>query len=354
MSVHPTPPAFRSWRHHVRPFLLFALVAGLLVTVVAACGGDDDGGTSGDESRDIAEAAFPATVKHKYGTTTVPKAPQRVVSVGYRDQDLILAFGYKPLGVRTWFGPYEDQIWPWARERIGGQSPKVVAAREIDMEAVAALQPDLIMGISSNMSKEEYDLLSRIAPTIPQSGDYPDWQMPWHAEIRMAGQALGQPNRAEEFIKGIEDRFAQVQKEHPEFIGKTASVSFYFNGQPGAYASGDSRSELLMEMGFKIPAEYDQIAAGAFYFNISAERMTVLDQDVIVWITSDPAIVAELKALPLRPQMRAYREGREVFLDQELAAAFSFASPLSIPYLLDALVPKLAAAVDGNPATAVP
>ena len=48
-------------------------------------------------------------------------------------------------------------------------------------------------------------------------------------------------------------------------------------------------------------------------------------------------------------------EGRDVFLEDEelLGAATSFISALSIPYLMDNLVPQLAAAVDGDPATPV-
>lgn len=47
-------------------------------------------------------------------------------------------------------------------------------------------------------------------------------------------------------------------------------------------------------------------------------------------------------------------EGREVFVDQLLGGAFSFASPLSLDYLLDELVPELTAAADGDPSTVVP
>lgn len=43
-----------------------------------------------------------------------------------------------------------------------------------------------------------------------------------------------------------------------------------------------------------------------------------------------------------------------MFLPFDLNGAMSFSSPLSIPYLLDGLVPELSAAVDGDPATAVP
>ena len=47
-------------------------------------------------------------------------------------------------------------------------------------------------------------------------------------------------------------------------------------------------------------------------------------------------------------------QGRAVFLNENdtLGKAFSFVTPLSIPYLLDGLVPQLSAAVDGDPATA--
>ena len=51
------------------------------------------------------------------------------------------------------------------------------------------------------------------------------------------------------------------------------------------------------------------------------------------------------------PVMRAYAEGREIIADPLLAAAFSHASPLSLEYVIEHLVPELALAVDGDPAT---
>ena len=45
-----------------------------------------------DLRADSAEAAaFPATVAHKYGETVVPEEPERVVSVGVTEQDILLA-----------------------------------------------------------------------------------------------------------------------------------------------------------------------------------------------------------------------------------------------------------------------
>jgi iron complex transport system substrate-binding protein len=50
--------------------------------------------------------------------------------------------------------------------------------------------------------------------------------------------------------------------------------------------------------------------------------------------------------------LAVHTEGREVFLDSfddPLGAATSFITPLSLPFILDELVPQLAAAIDGDP-----
>ena len=58
---------------------------------------------------------------------------------------------------------------------------------------------------------------------------------------------------------------------------------------------------------------------------------------------------------PLYRRLDVAREDRDIFVDDEvLAAALALISVLSLPLALDRLVPMLAAAVDGNPATVAP
>jgi iron complex transport system substrate-binding protein len=103
-----------------------------------------------------------------------------------------------------------------------------------------------------------------------------------------------------------------------------------------------------------VPPDLAQfIDSDGFGGTVPAERASVLDTDAIVWVGPD-TLRAQLAADPVYSRLDVATQGRAVFLNENdtLGKAFSFVTPLSIPYLLDGLVPQLAAAVDGDPATA--
>ena len=69
-----------------------------LGAALTACSTDDQSGNSGDSQAVNAEqGAFPTTIEHRYGSTEIKEAPQRVVSLGYTDQDALLALGVTPV-----------------------------------------------------------------------------------------------------------------------------------------------------------------------------------------------------------------------------------------------------------------
>ena len=81
---------------------------------------------------------------------------------------------------------------------------------------------------------------------------------------------------------------------------------------------------------------------------VSAERMGVLDADVIVFATEKPSDIAALKKVPTFDTLGAVAENRAVYTDGTLAGAIYFESPLSLPYVLERLTPQLEAAVAGK------
>ena len=107
------------------------------------------------------------TVPHKFGETTIETEPERVVSVGYTEHDVLLQLGVVPVGVTDWYGEQPFATWPWAKELLGDAEPEVLSLTDgFEYEKIAALEPDLIIGTNAGMTDKDYDLLSAIAPTV--------------------------------------------------------------------------------------------------------------------------------------------------------------------------------------------
>lgn len=314
--------------------ILSALCAFLSLTPVAA---QDD--------------AFPVTIEHKFGSTTITQAPERVVAIGYTEQDLLLALGVQPVAVRYWYGE-EDAILPWAEGLVTGEAPVVLNMTygNLDYEAILALQPDFISAVTSGITQEEYELLSQIAPTLPQSGEYIDFGMPWQASMEMIGAAVGKTDEAATLIDQVDNLFADASTANPAFAGKAVAVIYFSQGTYGFYTAQDTRGRFFTDLGFVMPEELNEIAGESFYANISAERMDLIDQDLVVVVNLQfiEGGREALEAEPLFSQLKAVQEGRVVYFDEVAENALGFSSPLSLPFALEAALPQLEA-IFGEP-----
>jgi iron complex transport system substrate-binding protein len=342
-------------RHRPHRSPLAAILAILLlVTTLAACG-DDAATDAGDDTEEVASGdAFPVTVEHEYGTTEIEAAPVRVVSVGYTEQDALLALGITPVAVTDWYGDQPYGVWPWAQDELGDATPVLLDATDgIDVEAVAALDPDLIVGTNSGMDEDTYELLSKVAPTIahPKGADL--YFSDWRTQTRLIGQAVGLADEADELIAGIDEQFEAAAAAHPEFKGKQAIFlqNAFYDGAAIAYQDGLSTS-FLTDLGFKIPASLDAFEQESQAY-IPLEQLSVLnDGDVLIWGTEKPEDRAALETEAVYNALDRVQDGRLVFTDGLTAGAIYFTSLLSLPYVLEKLVPALASTLAGEgPAT---
>lgn len=317
---------------------------------------DVDAGSGAGESAS-AGVEFPLTIDHKFGSTTLDSVPERVVSVGYNEHDFLLALGVVPVGLRDWYGDQPNSVWPWGQDALGDATPGQVAGEDgLDYEAIAAMEPDVIVGIWSGMTEEEYELLSAIAPVVAQTDDYVDYGTPWQEQTLTLGRVTDRVAEAEAAVAAIDEKIAAARKAHPEWAELTAAVGFLFEGNPGAYNSEDPRSRLLVDLGFQIPGKFDEEAGDSFFFESSAETMPDdIDTDVIVWVAGSQEDYPDLiSALPTRVGLKAYTNGGEIFASTELTGAFSHSSPLSLEFAIDLLIAELILATDGDPSTIVP
>lgn len=303
-----------------------------------------------------ADAAFPVTVTHKFGSTTITKAPERVVAIGFTDQDPLLALGVTPVAVRYWYGDESDGIFPWGDELAGDAQPVVLnmAFGSLNYEAILALKPDLISAVYSGITQEEYDTLSQIAPTIAQSADYIDFGIPWQETTRLIGAALGKSAEADQLVTDAEAKLVAAREENPQFAGKNVVVAYaYKPGSYGFYTSQDPRGRFFTDLGFTIPDDLVQLAGDSFYADIDAERIDLLDRDllVVVGLQFVEGGREGIEADPLLSQLKVVKEGRVLFVPGDVDDALQFNTVLSLPFLIDGVLPALQAAVDGAAST---
>ncbi|EOM75711.1 iron-siderophore ABC transporter substrate-binding protein [Rhodococcus rhodnii] len=325
-------------KHSRRAAALTALaVAG--ATALTACGSDDD---ANDTATQPTGGPFPVTVEHAYGETTVESAPQRIVTAGFNDLDFVLALGETPVATRAFSG-YDYQQRPWA-EGYATDIPEV-GEMELDYEAIAAAEPDLISATYSLTEQAGYDTLAALAPTIGDLTDGQGGSASWEAQLETIGEALGKEQEAQELRESVDADFETARSENPQFEGRTAAVAMYMDGSFYILGEGDPRGLFFYDLGFTAPDETGEV---------SAERIDLLDQDTLVILG---ATQEQLAADPLFAGLDVVSEDRTVYLGEfgnDVQGALGFASPLSLPYLIDATVPALAAASDDDPSTAVP
>lgn len=305
-----------------------------------------------EEATEVADSAYPVVITHKFGETTIAEKPERIVLVGLTEQDALLALGVVPVATREWWGERPGAIFEWAKDELGSaELPEVLPSAEINFEQIASLNPDVIIGLYAGLTQEEYDTLSKIAPTVAQPAEYPDWGIPWQELTRTVGLIVGESERAEELIAEVEAKFAAARQAHPEFAEKTAIVvsSWGYPDSFWVYSSKDVRAQFLTELGFNSSPVFDEMIGNEFGASISREQVDLLNEaNVAVWFVEQDEL-----SDPLYQQLTISQEGRNVSINsyEPLAFAFSFNTVLSLPYVLDELVPQLAAAVDGDPAT---
>jgi iron complex transport system substrate-binding protein len=324
------------------------MTAALAVAVLAltGCGGTEPAAAPAQSSAPAA-TGFPVSVEHKYGTTQIAAAPTRVVTLGLSDQDPVLALGVVPVGSIDWFLERPYGKWPWAQPLWAGTTPEIVGERdEYNLEKVAALKPDLIIGLYSGMNKDQYGKLSKIAPTVAQPTGYDDYAAPWQDMTRLAGKALGQEAKANQLIADIDTRLAKLAAEHPEFAGRSvAVVEPYEPGKYAVFAPTDPKVVLLTKLGFTVPPAIVAAAGDEYAAEIGSEQLNLVDVDKLVFLTADATTEPTVKADKVYSTLAVAKQNRAVFLPYEeppIGGALSFSTVLSIPYALEQLVPLLA------------
>jgi len=343
--------------HRTRTAVTALAAAAATALVLSGCAGQaaDAGGPGSAAS---ADGAFPVTIEHAYGETTIDAQPERIATVAWANHEVPLALGVVPVGMSkaTWGDDDGDGVLPWVEDQLnelGAETPVLFDETDgIDFEAVADTQPDVILAAYSGLTQEDYDTLSKIAPVVA----YPDvaWGTSYEDMIRLNSTAIGLSDEGDQLIDDLHAKVQSALAAHPELADAKVLFSYIDPAdfsQIGFYTSLDTRPGFLTGLGLPEPTVVAEESAGSdlFYLSVSSEEADRFD-DVDVFVTygdADGAIVSQLQADPLLAQIPAIANGDIAVLENSTPlAASANPSPLSIGWGIDEYFALLAGALN--------
>ncbi|MFE1366281.1 ABC transporter substrate-binding protein [Streptomyces anulatus] len=250
---------------------------------------------------DAGAGEFPRTVTHAMGKTEIKAAPRRVVVLDVGEFDNVVSLGLKPVG----YAPSEgDAAIPSYLEKGAGEPKSVGTINSLNLEAIASLQPDLILG-SQLRAADKYDELSKIAPTV--FSIRPGFT--WKENYLLNAQALDRTKQAESALAAYEDKAKKLGDD----IGAdkpTVSMVRYMPDRLRLYAKASFIGTILEDVGLPRPKnqQINDLAA-----EISPERIDEADADwIFTGVYGDPKATQRdtARSNPLWKNLKAVKEGR--------------------------------------------
>ncbi|MEV8428478.1 ABC transporter substrate-binding protein [Streptomyces chartreusis] len=263
---------------------------------LAACGGSDDGSdnagsaAAGDKKdvakggKDFASAAqktaemgtdakpgqWPRTIEHAMGETVIESRPERVVVLDVGELDNVVSLGIEPVGLAPTEGSPE---LPSYLKKDAGNPANIGTINNLNLEAIAALKPDLILG-SRLRAADKYDELSKIAPTV--FSIRPGFT--WKENYLLNAAALDRTAAAKAKLTAYDAKVKELDTKLGADKPTVSMVRYLPDGVIRLYANASFIGTILKDAGIPRPKNQDIEDLAA---EVSAENIDQADADYI-------------------------------------------------------------------------
>jgi iron complex transport system substrate-binding protein len=266
------------------PLLLLAMVLALSACGGAASSTTSPGSTGGSQPAaqpptggqgKQPEAGAPYTVKHAMGETAIKETPKRVVVLVNDAVEAALTLGFKPVGMVKAWGT--EPMYAHLKDQLTGVQI-VGDENQPNLEAIAALKPDLIIGNKLRQEKI-YGQLSSIAPTVFSERTNSDTFI----NFKVYAEALNKKADGEKKLAEFDKRAEDLKKQLGDKINtKVSLVRFYLGDKVRIYYNDTFPGGILKKVGLKRPAVQDK---DTFADVIGKERIPDADGDIVFYFT---------------------------------------------------------------------
>ncbi|KKB77081.1 iron siderophore-binding protein [Devosia limi DSM 17137] len=261
----------------------------------------------------LAPASMAREITHSMGVTTVPDAPQRIVVLTNEGTEALLAVGIIPVGaVRSWLGD------PWYAHIAAQMADVTVLGEEsaVNLELLAALEPDLILGTKIRHEKI-YEQLSAIAPTVISERLRGDWK----ENFTLYTEAAGKADAGAAAVAAYDERIAKLSAELGDAKAEKISLVRFMSGRTRIYLKDTFAGVVLEQLGFARPANQDRME---FVDEVTKERIPEFEGDRLfyfVYESGDGAAdsaAADWTADPLWQALPVVKAGKAQKVDDAI------------------------------------
>ncbi|WP_163152417.1 ABC transporter substrate-binding protein [Anoxybacillus sp. MB8] len=243
----------------------------VLLFVLSACNGSSKKTTTKQDE----EKPVSYTVEHAMGTTEIKGTPKRVVILTNEGTEALLALGVKPVGaVKSWLGdPWYDHI----KDQMDGVK-EIGTESEPNLEAIASLKPDLIIGNKLRQEKI-YEQLNAIAPTVFSETLKGNWK----ENFMLYAKAVNKEEKGKEIMAAYDQRIEDLKAKLGDKLQMKVSIVRFLAGDVRIYHKDSFSGVILDQLGFARP-ESQNINDFAEK-GVTKERIPAMDGDILFYFT---------------------------------------------------------------------
>lgn len=259
--------------------LLLSLFTAIAVVLLAACGANKQ---SNSKTTNSSSASSEVTVKTANGNVKVPTNPKKIVTLDLGAADTIRALGKESSIVGM-----PKKTLPAYLKNLPSSIKNVGSMKEPDMEAIAALKPDLI--IASGRTAQYVKKLKEIAPTVLFQTDNKDYWSSSKKNILSLASIFG-----EDGTKKAKSELAKLDKEIQTVVAaneksnKNALAMMLNEGAMSAFGAKSRFAFLYSTLKFK-PTDA-KIKESRHGQEVSFESIKQINPDIIFVLNRTLAI----------------------------------------------------------------
>ncbi|KEK25122.1 ABC transporter substrate-binding protein [Bacillus gaemokensis] len=289
---------------------MFMLCIVLLMVMVAGCDKEEK-----KETNTAAKGKGSYVIKHAMGETTIKDTPKKVVVLTNEGAEALLAVGITPVGSTK--PRASDEWYPHLAKEL--KNTKVVGTeRDINLEAIMKLKPDLIIGNKMRHEKV-YEQLKEIAPTVYAETLRGDWK----ENFTLYTKAVNKEKEGQKALDDHKKRIEGLKEKLGDKLASKVSIIRFVPGDVRIYQKNSFSGAVLQDIGFKRPPLQDK--DGFAIKGITKEQIPNMDGDYLFYFTSDKdadknnegnTIAKEWTEDPLFKQLQASKDNKVFNVDE--------------------------------------